>query len=359
MAGVYAVLDSAYCDMMSTSKNRIVGLVLLLTVAACTAAHTTPPMTSLSTRSSIDEPMVISTVPGGATVVGRVVEGYGRHRPISSLPLWPGKESSGEPLTTTDANGQFELTNLPVGQTIYVNGSHLTFQMMITSHQTVDLGILKYPLIHPYNYYYWTPYPLQYLAQLVLEGESLPFSVCKQDDTWQRPIEEEQRQQVWCKRPFQNLGQTSLQSWFQRPVALYDTIDMFGQSFPDGPRLDDLGAEQVYLLGLWTAAPGPLESSKCPYTPEALEALLDRSQVEVWLLGYQATEVQALSTENADIDEDALCDSRVRNCTMRPGYHYAVHVQPAQGYQVIRFKGYQGAIAIHVMVEGEEIAQIP
>lgn len=51
--------------------------------------------------------------------------------------------------------------------------------------------------------------------------------------------------------------------------------------------------------------------------------------------------------------------SQARDCTMRPGYHYGVYVQPARGYQVIRFQGHQSSIAVHIMTETEEIIHLP
>lgn len=339
--------------------QRMAELVLLSILVACTSTPASVPPASPAPAEDLATPEVSPTVPSGPTVVGRVVEGYGDHQPIPGLPLWLGQTSSGDPVAETDSEGRFELRNLPVDRMITVNSSHLDFRVTLTSAQTVDLGTLKYPLTHPYNYYYWSPYPLRDPAQLTAEGEALPFTVCKQETAWQRPTEALQREHVWSQLPFRERGEDWLRAWFQRPAALYDTIDLFRQSFPGGPRLDDVGADHVYLIGLWTAESGPLEASACPYTPEALEALLERNLIEVWLLGYQATEVRRLSMEDADLDEDTLCAPQERTCTLRPGTHYAVRVEPAQGYQVIRFAGRPAPITVHVLVEGEKLAQLP
>jgi hypothetical protein len=87
--------------------------------------------------------------PGGATAIGRIVLGYGDHSPVAGLPLWLGKESRGQPVTRTNANGEFTLANLPVGQVIDVVDDHLTFQIVVTSGGIIDLGMIEYPLIHP------------------------------------------------------------------------------------------------------------------------------------------------------------------------------------------------------------------
>jgi len=84
-----------------------------------------------------------------ATAVGQIILGYGDHSPVPNLPLWLGKESQGQPITYTDANGKFVLTGLPVGQTIDVVDDHLAFQFNITSSGIVDVGKFEYPLIHP------------------------------------------------------------------------------------------------------------------------------------------------------------------------------------------------------------------
>lgn len=388
---------------MRFNAIRILSLGLLFTLVACTAVDESEAETVLSgqdnTKSAITSPSPTSTstltpTPSATTpfpatnistptpspsatsisgdtpltetqhplVTGQVVQSYGRHDPMSGLPLWVAPRSSGYPAdATTNDDGRFQLTDLPIGETITINvGPHLSFQLRLTtSQQTVDLGVLKYPLIHPPNMYYWTPYVVRDLTQLTSQGEKLPFAVCKHDASWQRPTEEEQREYVWSKSPFREREVNYLQSRFQDSAILYNSVDFSHQVFTDGLRLDDLGAERTYLSGLWTAASSPIELSDCSYTPEVLKDLFERRQIEVWLLGYRATEVHVLSTEDAELDEDTLCDSRERICTARHGYHYAVDVQPAAGYQVIRFDGHQSVMTVHVMAEGKEIAQLP
>ena len=369
---------------MRLNAIRILSLGVLFTLVACTGNKReveTPRPGSANTDSALILPSPtgtkVPTVSPPAThtpdvtplpethlplVTGQVVEGYGRHDPIPGLSLWIAPQTSGYPVAgTTDTNGRFQLTDLPVGEVITINvGPHLSFPVLLTStYQTVDLGVLKCPTMHPPNVYYWTPYAVRDLAQLTSRGEKLSFVVCKQDALWQRPTEAEQRDYVWSKTPFRERETNYLRLRFQDSAILYDSIDLFYQGFTEGLRLDALGAERIYLSGLWTAASSPVELSDCVYTPEALEDLFERKQIEVWLLGYRATEVYALGAADADIDEDTWCDSHERTCTARPGYHYAVVVQPAPGYQAIRFDGHQSAMAVHVMVEGREITQLP
>jgi len=270
----------------------------------------------------------------GATVTGRVVLGYGDHGPVSDLPLWVGQGSNGEPMTRTSADGSFQLMGLPT-DLVDVVDSHLAFQVPISSPgEHVDLGLLKYPLIHPHTYYYWTPTPLPDLATLLNEGESVPFSICLTDPDWERPSEQAQRERVWSKRPFSEKTNEWLETWFARPAVIYNTVDMFVQSFPDGPNLDALASDWRYLLGLWNST-DIVAHSECAYDGQTLEDLLSRKQIEIWLLGYRASEVQ------------------------RSGNHFAAHVSPASGYQIIRFAGVEDTIAVHLVCDGEKLLELP
>jgi hypothetical protein len=261
------------------------------------------------------------------------VEGYGRHQPVSGLPLWIGKESHGEPAAYTDSNGEFTLTNLPVGLVDVVD-SHLRFQVPISSATAmVDLGVIKYPLIHSPVYYWWTPGPLPSLTALLTQGQPVEFVICQTDTDWQRPSEELQRDKVWRKRPFSQQAKESLKWWFEQPAVLYDTRDVFVQSFPDGPNLGALASDWRYLLGLWTGQ--ALTSSQCAYDASTLERLLLRQQIEIWLLGYQANAVQRLEQ------------------------HFVVQVKPARGFQIIRIEGSGGPLSVHIVKGGTELTAIP
>ena len=94
---------------------------------------------------------------GTATARGRIVLGYGDHGAVPGLPLWLGKESRGQPVARTDANGEFSLTGLPIGQVVDVVDDHLAFQIKVTSGGIIDLGTIEYPLIHPGNNIVPTP----------------------------------------------------------------------------------------------------------------------------------------------------------------------------------------------------------
>lgn len=305
---------------------------------ATSIANEAPPL--VETRStqgvaSTPSPVTPTDAASGTTVIGRVVLGYGSHSPVADLPLWIGKESQGEPTTRTKANGEFTLTNFPVGQVVDVVNNHLAFQVPITSSGTIDLGILKYPLIHPPVYYWQTPEPLPSLSTLLSQGQPVQFAVCQTDTAWHRPTEQEQREQVWTKRPFSDKGERFLRHWFQQPAVMYDTADIFVQSFPGGPRLDDIGADWRYLLGLWTSEGFSLSDSECAYGPQELEELLARRKIEVWLLNYQVNSVRQF------------------------GEHFAVEATPSPGFQIVRFAGNEGPIAVHIVANNREIVQLP
>jgi hypothetical protein len=293
-----------------------------------------------------------------ATATGRVILGYADHSPVSDLPLWIGKESLGEPVTRTDATGAFTLLNLTAGL-VDVTNSHLAFQVPVSSAEAkINLGLLKYPLIHPPVYYYWTAVPLPDLAPLLDNGEAVTLSVCLKEPDWERPSEQIQRETIWSKRPFSDRSEAWLQGWFDQPAVIYDSQDQFTQSFPSEPDLNSLLADWRYLLGLWTGE-DIVARSACPYDGPSLEDLLAGRQVEVWLLGYRVTGVQRLDKEAIEYDKSALCDPADRACVERPGYHFAVHVIPAAGYQIIRFAGVEDVMAVHLVENGQELLEFP
>lgn len=269
----------------------------------------------------------------GATVRGRIVAGYGARQPAAGLPLSIAGSTSSEPATRTDANGEFELTGVPVG-TVEINASHLSFQVSVPdSAAVVDVGVLKYPLVHPPVYYYEsTPSPLTGgLDTLIAQGQVLAFTVCLADESWQRPSLDEQRAHVWSKRPFSDLSEASLSWWFQQPAILYDSIDLFVQGF--GADLEPPAADRRFLVGAWSSV--HLAALECAYDARTLDDLLRRRQVEVWLLGYQAIQVQRL------------------------GEHVAVQVAQGPGLQIIRFPGQEGALTVHIVQHGAELVTLP
>ena len=78
------------------------------------------------------------------------------------------------------------------------------------------------------------------------------------------------------------------------------------------------------------------------------------------MLGYRASGVGRLDKDAIEYDASALCDPAQRSCTQRPGYHFAVHVKPADGFQVIRFPGVEDVVAVHLVDKyGKELVQLP
>ncbi len=309
--------------------------------------------------------------PPGATVTGRIIVGYGSHGPLSDLPLWVGNEPDEEIKRRTAANGTFTLSGLQPGLT-RIRNSHLAFEVPVTAiTDTIDLGLLKYPLIHPPNYSWWTAAPLPERSSLLDQGETIDFDVCHTEPTWPRPARPVQQTTVWSKRPFSERSQAWLDWWFDRPAVLYNSEDLFEQSYPDGPNLDLLTADWRYLLGLWTDTkfefePGladvdlQVPRTGCVYSRHTLDDLHSRRLLEVWLLGYRATEVRHLDKEIIDYDEAALCDPQEQTCTERPGHHFAVRVIPSPGYQIIRFPGKEDVLAVHLVdAQGRELATLP
>jgi hypothetical protein len=295
----------------------------------------------------------------GGTATGRAILGYGAHSPVAGLPVWVGTQSQEEPATRTGGDGEFTLTGLPAGLADVVD-SHLAFQVPLSSTgATIDLGLLKYPLFHPPAYYGWIAAPLPNPATLLEREQPVTFSTCLTDPAWQRPAEPVQQDMVWSWRPFSDKPDGWLREWFEQPAVIYDTIDQFVQSFPGGPNLDPLAADWRYLLGLWNGK-DIVAASDCSYAGPALEDLLARRQIEVWLLGYRATGVGRLDKHAVEYDASALCDPAQRGCTQRPAHHFTVHVAPADGFQVIRFAGVEDVVAVHLVNgNGKQLTQLP
>ncbi|HMR63122.1 MAG TPA: hypothetical protein PKE64_03835 [Anaerolineae bacterium] len=311
----------------------------------------------------------------GAVAAGWVITGAGRRRPVNDLPLWVGDES-GDTIThrTDEQYGHFVLTGLPSGLT-RVRNSHLEFEVPVaTITNTVDLGLLHYPLIHPPAYYGWSAAPLPDKSALLTQSQPISFTLCYTNATWQRPSLAEQQAEVWSKRPFSHQTPEWLKWWFEQPAVLYDSQAIFAQSYPDGPSLDALTSEWRYLLGLWSdsqftfapedesnlALPQLIPQTDCAYNGDALDDLLARRQLEVWLMGYRAVEVRRLDKSKAGYDKMTLCDLDDVTCTERPGYHFSLQVEPAAGYQIIRFPGVEEVVTIHLLDDrGEEILDLP
>jgi len=269
------------------------------------------------------------------TVTGQVVVGYGNHDPVPELPLWLGLESRGSPVTKTGKDGTFVLTDLPINQTIHVVDSHLGFEVPPVSGGEVDLGLLKYPLMHPPASYWQRPESISNLSVITTEGQPVEYQICQEDKTWSRPSRSVQEREVWEKRPFKDKGEQYLSHWFEQPAEIYNTADIFVQSFPGSLQLDELGADWYYLLGLWTKVGFSLKGSGCEYGRQELEDLLARREIEVWLLDYQAEKVWHRQD------------------------HFLVTVKVERGYQIIRFPGNEGPLTVHIMAGEEEIIQLP
>jgi hypothetical protein len=315
-----------------------------------TSAFPVSPSIIPSTTALIGTPVA----PSGATVSGQVITGFGDHNPVAGLLLRIRQKNDEVWDTYTDGNGYFTLKNLPLGL-VNIDDDHLSFQVTITStSQVIDLGKLRYPLIHPPLYDWWRAAPLANLSDLFTKGEQIPFEICITRPDWVKPHAEVEREQVLSKPPFINLG---IQR-YEKPAILYDTIDLTQQSFPDGPDLDELGSEWLYRTGLWTA-PNPITGSDCSYDPQTLDQLLYRDRLEVWLFGYNAIQVQRLSKDSATFDQTSLCNTELRDCTVRPGSHYAVYVIPARGFQIIRFQGEEDVLSVHIIQGKLDILTLP
>ena len=301
---------------------------------------------------------VYSSLTSTGSATGKVILGYGAHGTVAGLPLSIDDEPHGGPNAFTDANGEFTLKHLPLGLD-GVSGNHLRFQVQVTSADSeINLGVLKYPLVHLPDSYYQSPAPLSSLSDLQSQGQPITFTVCQTDPAWTRPAETLQRDQVWSKRPFSDKGDQCLQQWFRQPAVIYDSIDVFQQSFPDGPNLDALAADLRYLTGLWTGQ--DLSRSRCLYDGDALEGLLGRQEIEVWLMGYRALEVRRMEMPYSIVYNKPITQGHPDFLKVdRPSEHIAITVQAAPGFQIIRFPGHSDPLAVHLIEDGKELTASP
>ena len=268
------------------------------------------------------------------SIHGKVVNGYGDHAPAANIPLAIDQTGiSFTPIATTDAQGNFSLSSLPLGKH-NLQSTWFSVPFIISSpDQDIDLGVIKYPLVHPPLFLSQKASTDPGLTTLKTQGTMLPFQVVFADPAWKRPSENEQRDQVWSNPPFANHGQIFFDWWFKQPAFLYDTLDLFTSGTPGGPDLSATGADWRLLAGLWNTTDFLADPDK--YSPTTLNDILQRKQLDIWLLGYQVDEVRQL------------------------GDHYLVAVHPAPGLQVIRFQGNEAALAIHVVDGDQEIIRLP
>lgn len=272
------------------------------------------------------------TSPAGVTVSGIVALGYGDHSVATNVPIWAGKEARGDAIGKVAANGRFEIDGFPAGERNILIGSDVFEAPAPAAAGKSDLGLLTIPPRQLPAYYRAAPAPLPDLTAL-LAGAALPFTVCETDETWQKPTPEQQSAQVWARRPFGDQTEPWLRWWFDQKAIVYDSINLFKQSFPGGPAVDGIGADRRLLLGIWTAQ-GPMRN-RCDYASAALQDLFTRKQVEVWLLGYQAQEARRL------------------------GQHVALPVKAAPGYQILRFAYEESPLTIHLVENGHDVVQLP
>lgn len=193
--------------------------------------------------------------------------------------------------------------------------------------------------------------------------------ICHTEPNWPRPTRQTQQAAIWTQRPFSERSMEWLNWWFERKAVFYNSEDQFEQSYPTGPKLDQLTADWRYLLGLWTDhnfkfatndAELLVPQTACLYDSEDLEALLHRRQLELWLIGYRANKVQRLDKAEAGYDQVTLCHPQEVTCAERPGHHFSVQVAPAPGYQIIRFAGVEDVLAVHLVDEqGRQLATLP
>jgi Tol biopolymer transport system component len=143
------------------SGTAAIAVLLLLIAPACGGGGGAEPT---PTPAAVASPTPASEFPAhfrratpdphGATVTGRVVFGFGERGPVADhiVQIDCGADSDGETLwclSWTQPDGSFSVSGVPQGR--HWGGiSHIVFTVDIArAGETVDLGTLEYPLVHP------------------------------------------------------------------------------------------------------------------------------------------------------------------------------------------------------------------
>lgn len=166
-----------------------------------------------------------------------------------------------------------------------------------------------------------TPTPISAAAEIVAQGEDVPFDMCGGASAWVRPSEERQRSEIWEFGRYAGADEEVLKyPWTHDFFVVYGTASI-EQDIRD-------------LSGLWTL-PG-WAMSGC-FEQERHDALRNWEEAEIWVLLHKVRQIK------------------------REGTSYVVIVEPVEhGVQFVRFpRPDQRPLTLYFATEdGHEIDQI-
>jgi len=160
------------------------------------------------------------------------------------------------------------------------------------------------------------------VAEIMAQGEEIPFEICGESTTWERPAEQEQNAKWWSSGRYAGGNEEVIKYlWIHNFFVVYGTAS--GEY------------DITNLSGLWTL-PGDVRA-KC-FEPERHDAILKLQTAEVWALLHRVKSVKRLDT------------------------HYVVVVEPMeQGVQFVQFARPERwlPLTLHSVTEdGQEIEKI-
>lgn len=165
-----------------------------------------------------------------------------------------------------------------------------------------------------------TPCPIT-IAEILSQGEEVPFEICAESTTWVRPPEETQKEKWWTFGRYIGADEEILKyPWTHNFFVAYGHASM--------------EYDIVNLSGLWTHEE---ETVGCVTNPERHDAILKLEMARIWVLLYKVRAIKRLDT------------------------HYIIMVEPTeQGFQFVDFPrpGWFPLTLYFITEDGQEIDKI-
>ena len=166
------------------------------------------------------------------------------------------------------------------------------------------------------------PTPVPTVANVMVQGEQVPFEICGESATWTRPTEGEQKAKWW---------DTGRYAGGDDKVIKYPWTHDFFVAYGNASGEYDI----INLSGLWTLA-GNVRS-KC-IEPDRQDAVLKLEKAEVWVLLHRVKGIRRVGTD------------------------YYIVVEPTEkGVQFVQFSRPQQQVplTLHFVTEnGQEVEKI-
>lgn len=125
------------------------------------------------------------------------------------------------------------------------------------------------------------PTPVPTVANVMVQGEQVPFKICGESSTWVRPDEEEQKAKWWDTGQYAGSNDRVIEyAW------THDFFVAYGHASGE--------YDIINLSGLWTLA--GIVRNKC-IEPDRQDAILKLEKAEVWVLLYRVKAIRRAGTD--------------------------------------------------------------